>query len=1394
MKKKKRNNLKLSACMIVKNEEAMLERCLTSIKHIVDEIIIVDTGSMDKTVEIAASFNAKTYHHPWEHDFSKHRNQSLNYATGDWLFVIDADEELDSSGITKKELKRMLCHADKDVKAFIINVLEKNNQDQITNTIKRARFFKNDSDIQYSGIVHNTPEFKGNTKNLDLNLFHYGYALPEEQMQEKFKRTSLLLHRKLEQHPDDYSAFFYLSQLCMQMGNEDKAIEWGEKYLNLLHRQNKTDTDLHFYRSIYHLLAMAFINREKYHKALEIVRKGLERYPDEIDLLYDLACAGYFLTDQNLIIEGGEAYLSHMDRPKDQSRLDNTGFASTTNTRATFTVKYWLMTAYLKFKRFNDYEKLWNNSKKQFMEIPELHEDFLSTLEKAGTWNYVEQVMDLLPQKMNSYSKEAETAILQHRIFLDRKQENYADLENTIKKYLAIVTDYQKLPVTTITILSEYFLKKNDGKSFLETSMVLLELYIQHELDSIKNTAKLALAYHQLALQQDSSEKGILTALTSLNIAWVLTDDKQYLAAMERVKQKTASSENIAQAPLNDTYFLESQPATADSQASIAKALPVCPAVFRTALAEVNITPKVSDSAPISLQGIAGPERKATRVISLLKMQMLLIENENHTKLLFVSADLFAFGREMVELVKKAASTHGITPEAIILNASHTHYAPGTLQQVYPTMGHYFEDYAMEIAGIIRDSLGILNDNLEASLLYSGKTNIKIGVNRRFEKNEPNAWKQNEPETDDPHTPFLLIEQQKSHKRIIMVNHGCQPDGLTIGNNISADFPGFLREELINTGKVDHVMFLQGASGDVKEASPSNTHDSHRNFARTLQDVQENGRSMARNIESALDNGALLPLTDSSITCTSQEMYLRLKKTPGIERVNELKNDIHTDAVIREWASRLSATYPAGDFPNALSLDVQVVVIGNSTTFICFPAAPVKELGVTLKSITESPETTFVLGCTNGFICYLPDDKTIELGGYESEISPYYFMIPYLLARGTDAEIISNVKQCLKKIHSFIDENKQNSFPTQKHPDTKSIQIKTHVSMKNTPRHVDFIKNNKVLHGTYEIANQMYTITRALRESGFCADTVSYYPNYLGYKSDHVLDIQAFPSQQKAHLESRKYAEKLIDQYDIFHFHFSQTLTLDHSDLPTLQNLSKKRIAHYWGSEVRVMSIGRQINPYVKVKQVDESVIKRQLEYQSKYIPHAMVGDYELFEYVKDYHDFVHIVPAAIIIEDYPYVGTDSTNAIPLLVHAPTSPEIKGSKYILKAIEDLKDKYTFDFKLIQNTSHEEAKKWYAKADLIIDELHCGTYGLLTIELMSMGKPVLTWISDYMREKYPQELPVVSANPDNIKEKIEYMLNNRDIFPDLGRRGRDYVEKYHDIRHVANQIISTYKLL
>src|SRR3989338_8295195 len=91
----------ISLCMIVKNEADFLEQCLNSVKEIADEIIIVDTGSTDRTKEIAKKFNAKVIEHKWNNNFSEARNISLEHATKEWILVLDADEAISREDLPK---------------------------------------------------------------------------------------------------------------------------------------------------------------------------------------------------------------------------------------------------------------------------------------------------------------------------------------------------------------------------------------------------------------------------------------------------------------------------------------------------------------------------------------------------------------------------------------------------------------------------------------------------------------------------------------------------------------------------------------------------------------------------------------------------------------------------------------------------------------------------------------------------------------------------------------------------------------------------------------------------------------------------------------------------------------------------------------------------------------------------------------------------------------------------------------------------------------------------------------------------------------------------------------------------------------------------------------------
>lgn len=334
----------------------------------------------------------------------------------------------------------------------------------------------------------------------------------------------------------------------------------------------------------------------------------------------------------------------------------------------------------------------------------------------------------------------------------------------------------------------------------------------------------------------------------------------------------------------------------------------------------------------------------------------------------------------------------------------------------------------------------------------------------------------------------------------------------------------------------------------------------------------------------------------------------------------------------------------------------------------------------------------------------------------------------------------------------------------------------------------------KVLHLPYGIG--MSTLSQALRKHGIDSTSCSLRYNRYSYLADIQLYLAHY-SQQQAEKIRDEFFEEALDRYDIFHFHFGETFYPDKRDLKILKDHGKKLIVNHRGSEARMLSVARSFqNPYVTVKRswVNEQKIKDNLSQLSEYIDHAIVNDYELHAYVAPFYKKVHILPHAIdtgkFQPRYPQEG-----ARPLLVHAPTHREIKGSKHIIGAVERLQSEgFDFDFKLIEGMAHAEAIELYEKATLVIDQLLIGAYGHLSVESMAMGKPVVCFIRDDLQSKYPSALPIISANPDTIYSTLKELLNNPGYFKSMGKRSREYVMQNHDLNVIAHKLIKIYEEL
>jgi len=272
----------ITCCMIVKNEEAFLDQCLKSVKDYVDEIVILDTGSTDGTVEIAKKYTDKIYFHPWEGSFSLARNQALAYASGDWVFQIDGDEELvRGSGERLKEAVRNAGDAD----AFHVNIIS-----TYSNGAKRARhnferLFRNNEVIHYEGIVHNRVEGPTKVKVSKIELMHYGYNVDEKKAQEKFLRTSELLKKQIAENPDDPMPHHYLGVSYLSRGMNEDASKESVMAIDLADRKN----DIHpLYLWARHNAAIAFFRMGDLDKAAEYSQEALRKYPDHLDSYYTL--------------------------------------------------------------------------------------------------------------------------------------------------------------------------------------------------------------------------------------------------------------------------------------------------------------------------------------------------------------------------------------------------------------------------------------------------------------------------------------------------------------------------------------------------------------------------------------------------------------------------------------------------------------------------------------------------------------------------------------------------------------------------------------------------------------------------------------------------------------------------------------------------------------------------------------------------------------------------------------------------------------------------------------------------------------------------------------------------------------------------------------------------
>lgn len=271
----------ISVCIIGKNEEENLDKCLKSIQNIADEIIYLDTGSTDKSIEIADKYKAKVYKEKFENDFSKVRNTCKSYAKNEWILFIDCDEKM--KNIDKKDLIKLLENTKAEAYFVnLINIIDNTENDKF----QSIRLFRNKKEYIYEGKIHeqigrsiNRVSGADSILYSQIEILHYGYESYNVEKSKKHQRNIKILN-SVDKCDRDGFYYYNLGNEYASKLNHKNSIKFYEKALKLNNENDIYD----FY--LYQRLANEYYVTERFEKAISIVNMGLNKYNDNIFLKY----------------------------------------------------------------------------------------------------------------------------------------------------------------------------------------------------------------------------------------------------------------------------------------------------------------------------------------------------------------------------------------------------------------------------------------------------------------------------------------------------------------------------------------------------------------------------------------------------------------------------------------------------------------------------------------------------------------------------------------------------------------------------------------------------------------------------------------------------------------------------------------------------------------------------------------------------------------------------------------------------------------------------------------------------------------------------------------------------------------------------------------------------
>ena len=294
-----------------------------------------------------------------------------------------------------------------------------------------------------------------------------------------------------------------------------------------------------------------------------------------------------------------------------------------------------------------------------------------------------------------------------------------------------------------------------------------------------------------------------------------------------------------------------------------------------------------------------------------------------------------------------------------------------------------------------------------------------------------------------------------------------------------------------------------------------------------------------------------------------------------------------------------------------------------------------------------------------------------------------------------------------------------------------------------------------------------WTNVQALRRRGVDAQLVVFNRYTLHPEADRSLELEG--GLLRRQLAQWKVLAELLPRTDLFHFTFGLTLVPQSLQFPILRAFGKRSVMHYLGSDIR----GKSPAELAAGKKAGAEV----------------VGSYDAIRWVPE----AEMIPPGIDVTAIePALPADRSR--PVILHAPSSRRRKGTEHVIEACKGL----DADLLLVEGLHHDEAFERYREADIVVDQLNAGWYGLFAIECMALGKPVVTFLHDEAVARTEHELdtrvPIVRATKETLRAALEPLVASAAERQRIGADSRAYVEQVHDLERVADRLLALYARL